>query len=672
MRRKLTAAILGLLLPTLSLMAGGQWVWYPGQLAAHLQQRMRGESKERCTNVGYPGVFTAPENVLWYKIGRTVEKVETEGNVLPAAFLSEKDAAKVMVSLDGERWSVPETDPQLNDEGVRPDARREVTVPISPRSITPLNSLAEGGDVLKLRRDGKALVDFGEDEMGCIAFKASGSGEVEVFVGESVEEAMNQDSKLTEQFMLAPIEVNGETQVRTIERALRYAMIQSTGEVTIEGLTFETHVWPVERQLTFTSDNEGLNALFEASVKTLHTAMHNFYLDGIKRDYLPWAMDATLGVLGGNYAFGDRQVARNGISVSLMRENPSINDWGIVDYPLYALIAIKADYLRWGDLGTADVFRRRIEEQMALYETQMNEDGFISSNRETRGLQDASGNSGFIPGWGKDMGPETFGTPAYAQMLLYENYRIAAFFERLWKDKDRAEHYDALADKIGRSVVEKFWDPERAAFINGLTKDGERDERISHHAQYIGVITGLYPESEYDRLYDEVIPGIPHYRDNISYEKGLEFFAYQKAGRLGQYLDLLDEVWGGWLREGYCRFPENFRIHGSRAEQLVFYGRPYGLSLCHGANGVPGVVAVLHGIFGFSNDGDATNAYTVRPQLVGMTHAEGRIPTAQGYIELSLQKDGTNSITIPAGCKVTVTGADGSTKTLTKQGRYEF
>ena len=28
-------------------------------------------------------------------------------------------------------------------------------------------------------------------------------------------------------------------------------------------------------------------------------------------------------------------------------------------------------------------------------------------------------------------------------------------------------------------------------------------------------------------------------------------------------------------------------LNASRAQQLVFYNHPYGLSLCHGANGVP-------------------------------------------------------------------------------------
>lgn len=95
--------------------------------------------------------------------------------------------------------------------------------------------------------------------------------------------------------------------------------------------------------------------------------MHNFYLDGIKRDFLPWSMDAIISSLGGDYVFGDRQVSRNGISVSLMPLHPQISDWGIVDYPLHALIGLKHDYMRYGDLVTSLMFKERILQQLALY-----------------------------------------------------------------------------------------------------------------------------------------------------------------------------------------------------------------------------------------------------------------------------------------------------------------
>jgi len=34
---------------------GSSYMWYPGQLAAHMQEQLKKISEERCVNVGYPG-----------------------------------------------------------------------------------------------------------------------------------------------------------------------------------------------------------------------------------------------------------------------------------------------------------------------------------------------------------------------------------------------------------------------------------------------------------------------------------------------------------------------------------------------------------------------------------------------------------------------------------------
>ena len=59
----------------------------------------------------------------------------------------------------------------------------------------------------------------------------------------------------------------------------------------------------------------------------LHTSTHGFYLDGIKRDYLPWSMDAVLSTFAGDYLFGDEQVSRNSLSVAMLPLNPQKQIW---------------------------------------------------------------------------------------------------------------------------------------------------------------------------------------------------------------------------------------------------------------------------------------------------------------------------------------------------------
>lgn len=67
--------------------------------------------------------------------------------------------------------------------------------------------------------------------------------------------------------------------------------------------------------------------------------MHEFLMDGIKRDRLPWAGDLAMSMMVNAYTFADREIVRRTIAM-LGREGiaqTDIND--IADYSLWWLIA---------------------------------------------------------------------------------------------------------------------------------------------------------------------------------------------------------------------------------------------------------------------------------------------------------------------------------------------
>lgn len=660
------------------------YMWYPGLLSAHLQRSQKEKSDNRCVNVDYPGKFMKDYNrtvfrkeiklaketeICWNAEGKVTFSIDGEEqktdlrkfklkpgtyllnfdiqttNRLPALIVGGENVQETdgwQVSLDNQFWNLPETDRRFNKPSVSPDEEQELTVTISPDKYLFLRNAVDKKGKLELGENGSLLVDFRHLEVGNIVVQASGKGKIFFSVGESPDEALNQDTRGFEQRLIKPIVLTDKMQDITLpERALRYLKISSDRPSTITSIRFDAKVWPVEFQMQFECDDKSLNDLWNAGVATLHTSMHNFYLDGVKRDYLPWSMDAIVSSLGGDYVFGDQQVTRNGISISLMPPHPQASDWGIVDYPLHALIGLKQDYLRYGDLRTSLMFKDRILQQFDLYESVQDANGFISAESPTWG---------FIPGWSRKMGPEDYGIPTYGQMLLYQNFLIGAYFAHLWKEDTLAIHFEQKAEQLGKSIIAHFWDNEKNVFINGYRSNGEKDFRISHHAQYWGVLTGLYPEKHYNYLFDRVIPSIPFYKESVSYEKGYEFLAYIKAGRKEEIFAVLNEVWSDWLHQDNTRFPENFSPGAPLEEQLMFYKRPFGLSLCHGTNGVPPMVAVLYGIYGFSQSDKCLSEYTLRPDLRNLNWVNGRIPVKEGYINIRLIKHGTCSVEIPENC----------------------
>ena len=255
--------------------------------------------------------------------------------------------------------------------------------------------------------------------------------------------------------------------------------------------------------------------------------------------------------------------------------------------------------------------------------------------------------------------------------MLYYNYKIGADFSEKWGDRKSAKHYRMKAEALKKSIIKHFWNEEQGLFINGYTKDGKLDTVISHHAQYWAILADIFPKERYDHLF-EVLPTIPYYHDYVSYEKGYEFLAYSKAGKVREMWDFLFTVFGDWLAQGHTRFPENFSYKKPKDEQLVFYKRPYGLSLCHGANGVPGVVAVLNGIAGFSQSPTKSNHYIIRPELMDLRWANIEFPVKEGKIKLKLSKEGKNLIEIPDGCKVDFIDKNKAKKTFTRKGSYSI
>ena len=688
-----------------------RYMWSPGQLAAFYQQQCARISKERCVNVGYPGKFFAKNNHAWFRkevrlkkesslcwegpsdiilyingvkqsvsgkqvilpVGRSslLFEVTTDDSlpciILKGAGLENPD--EWQVSMDKEHWTIPESAVMYNKPGVLPDAPQDMTARIKPSQILPMrNAEMQGKDGISIGKNGYVLIDFFHLEIGTLTFQAKGKGTITVRVGETPEEALERDDKKLEQYPLAPVTLSEEGGTITLpERALRYVSLECDKGAEITSLRFDASLWPVEHQMQFETDDDYVNNLFKMSSATLHTSMHRFYLDGVKRDFLPWSMDALVSTLAGDYLFGDQQVSKNGISIALMPLDPQKSDIGIPDYPLHALFGLKQNYLRFGDLATSLQYKDRIIQLLDFYASIVDENGFVHGNYGDRQF-------GYTPGWSTYNGPVRKGVAAYAQIMLYYNYVTGAYFADLWKESALADRYRKLARNLKKKIFEHFWDDDRKVFINGTMNDNVTvDKRISHHAQYWGILADIFPEEHYDNLFENILPNLPNYYEVVSYEKGYEFLAYAKAGRIKELWDHIYGVFGDWMDQGHTRFPENFMMNASRARQLVFYNRPYGLSLCHGANGVPVVVGALNGLIGFSQSSMKTNEYTIKPELLHLKWIHSRIPVKEGYIVLKLNAEGESTIDIPAGCTVRIIKKIGKKPlVLREQGGYSF
>jgi hypothetical protein len=360
---------------------------------------------------GHGGDITSRQGVL--RAGQSGIEVHIDfAQSLPCLLLEGADFStgpSWEASLDGEHWMSAETGAGGDSQRL-PDAEREVVVSLPVYAVVeppgaPLDrySVGPGRDL---------LLDFHETELGALRFEARGEGELTVQVGESVPEVRHPDVKSFEQDPLEPVRL--DTQARSIVlqlRALRFVRFATTGQAELTKVKFDASVWPAQEKGRFESSDGDLNAIWTAAVATLRSNMHDFYLDGIRRDVLLWH-DGPLTLDAYERVFFDADLSRQTLIAETMPEHPSVRDVGIIDSPMYDVIGFEREFLVRGDVAFSRMFRDRIEGILQFYLSLQNERGFVDASQVQP--------YGFFPDWSARTqgGPDGHGAPAYGQMLL--------------------------------------------------------------------------------------------------------------------------------------------------------------------------------------------------------------------------------------------------------------
>jgi hypothetical protein len=252
-------------------------------------------------------------------------------------------------------------------------------------------------------------------------------------------------------------------------------------------------------------------------------------------------------------------------------------------------------------------------------------------------------------------------------MLLMRCFEIGDFFARLWGNNELAESCAAIAKRLRESIRLEFWDASRAAFINGLDQQGKRDERLSMFAQAWGVLSGLVDAQESQKLVDGVLSDASIRPGNTSMSTYWEYLAYIQAGRFDRALDEIRRLWGWMLAQGYSRFIEDIRPAESEPENLMFYNRPYALSLNHGWTGATAVAVLMRGTLGLRFIEPGYRLVELQPNWTTFEWVKVALPTPHGAIELDYERSRGATLRLPAGVSARI--ASGAV--LTGPGMYE-
>lgn len=396
-------------------------------------------------------------------------------------------------------------------------------------------------------------------------------------VGESRAEALNDDPQWVEQCCwMEPTGVSNEW--RTVASlAFRYYRFDEKVEDTwfVRDELQETPVHAYE------SDDERLVGIWKSSVNTVRLCSRHFFVDAVKRDRMVWTGDQSVALLADAATFGNSEMAKFSVdALGLALEG------GFCDYSVWWVIL---NGLLWTQYGESDFIAARWNV------IRRNTDALGEGLQEKNGLRVPSRKI-FID-WGYRGNPTT----AY-NVLVYGAYSTAAALAEKLGKKEDAGRWNDLSARFGDSIRRHALDRK-----TGLLRCDAFDDRseVLRQANILAVLVGLFKGDDAERIAGELakddLPGV-----GTTWMMGLENLALQMTGHSDVVLRRIRCVWGGMNDLGHDVAFEHWWPDARGTDVYRFYGRKFGLSLCHVTSASPAFLLPRIA------KGDVSNPFDVR------------------------------------------------------------
>ena len=519
------------------------------------------------------------------------------------ALLVEEGPTEWRYSTDGKTWSAPV--PRCrNTAGLPPHAFR----PASP----PLELLhLEHSDIFDASRE-----MFGRVEIRC------GKEETpELFVGESLGEMENRSPEDEEQTReLVP--AGPGLWYSKVPLAFRYLKVEGAPGARARVIP-ELRPAAYKGGFAVPADPE-LMEIWGRSAWTLRLCMQEFFVDGIKRDRLPWAGDLAVSLLGCAYAFGDAGIIRDSLSVlgAVSARVAHVN--GIADFTMWHIINHDLYQLYFKDPAFLEREYPRISDNLE----------FLLSLRDERGFLRKRENDWFFIDWVPG-DKETA-----VQILFVRALKAGANLAERMGDFARASVWKEEARELARRVREAAFDADR-----GLFAAAAGSQEFTRHPNLLAVFAGITSPEE-TSVIGEALAGDSLPRVGTPYMSAFEVLALHRAGMDDAALAKIREIWGGMLAQGASTFWEAFTPGESGPACTAFYGRPFGRSLCHAwATGPLFLLPMI--LFGAepTADGWKKYAFSPRPGVTGSL----AVPVPGGLLEAEAEAGRTVKLEITQG-----------------------
>ncbi len=452
---------------------------------------------------------------------------------------------------------------------------------------------------------------------------------------------------------------------------LRYAYIlvhRTHGSVTLRSFSVREQVYPWQDGASFTCDDEELNRIFRAGIRTVQLNSHDAFIDCPTREQRAWVGDGVVHQmvhlatnrdwrLAWHYLLLGNSPRSDGmLPMSVVGDFEAGGGFTIPDWALHWIHGVYNCYRFSGDRSAVKALMPTVERALRWYVPYQTANGVLKDVPEWN-----------LVDWSSVLVEDTSSvlTALWARGLR-EFAEMAAWLEEHTSQRWAEEVYEQM-----RAGFEVFWDEARGSYVDHL-KDGVQQKAMSQLAGALAIVSGLAPEERWGRIVDTVtdparlverswigeaegVPAMEKMRKQfqgiyeIDWDAEREivlaepFMSYTvhdavaMAGRADRLPDLLPR-WSQFLVDGYDTFGERWgwgtRVHGwscTPTRDMIFY--------------TLGVTPAEPGY---------TRA-RIAPRLGRLRSAKGSVPTPHGLIEVEATTDNV-TVTSPVPAVVELEG----------------
>lgn len=485
-----------------------------------------------------------------------------------------------------------ELKPKLHETCIAPVRLLTLKQGAHPEPEVVGEEASEGLKDMRLKKDDKVILDFGNHHVGYVTLDLGSAGShqdapayIYLKFAERLDELTTDISAyngwiskgwIQEEYIHVDVLPAKLTlprryafrymEIKVLDVSLKFSLV--INEVTGKAVSAVSD----EKVSVISTEDEILKGIDQVSIRTLKNCMQLVFEDGPKRDRRMWLGDFRLQARANYktfhntdmvkrclYLFGGLTFNEGKIPACLFLE-PEIepDDTYLFDYALLYGSVLLDYYRAVKDRKTLEDLYPVAIRQIEIGLTYLNDEGIIP---------DRSGEFWCFVDWG-----EGLNTQAASLAILIYSMRYGIRLAEYMEDEKTIQWLTEKMEVLKRSAVEHFWDEDQRLFVSG------EQRQVSWATQVWMILARVFDKEKNRELILHTIEVNPRIRMVTPYMYHHYIDALIRSDEKERALDEMKRYWGEMIRDGADTFWELYNPYNK-------YESPYGSvavnSFCH-------------------------------------------------------------------------------------------